>query len=247
MNQEINEGTISKALHKKFETQFYQLSNAYVFSWESDFFSVSKEKYCQEIEIKISKADFFNDFEKQKHKIFQASIEEKEIIFISHGQGVGEKICEYKTASLQSPYFHSFRDKTHQQKYHYEHHDYLDGFRWFRLQERIEVAYAPATKIKPIYLQKTLYPHKFWYCAPESLAQEILQHIPDYAGLLQFSFDLKGRESIDVLKKAPFIHKRKMELNKILLDKFYYRNKELLKELNAYKKYYNERHDAPSI
>ena len=80
--QQINEGTISKALHKKFETQLYQLSNAYVFNWESDFFSLSKEGYCQEIEIKISKADFLNDFEKQKHKIFQASIEEKEIIFI---------------------------------------------------------------------------------------------------------------------------------------------------------------------
>jgi hypothetical protein len=40
-----------------------------MFDWESDFFAISKSKYSIEVEVKISRSDFFNDFKKNKHNI----------------------------------------------------------------------------------------------------------------------------------------------------------------------------------
>jgi len=38
-------------------------------SYEADLLVVSKAKYCTEVEVKISMADWKNDFEKRKHKV----------------------------------------------------------------------------------------------------------------------------------------------------------------------------------
>ena len=42
----------------------YKLQNTYVFNWESDFFCISTSNYIYEIEIKISRSDFKNEFNK---------------------------------------------------------------------------------------------------------------------------------------------------------------------------------------
>ena len=51
----------------------YTVGNLYLFkyNWETDFLVVQKASgYCYEIEIKISRSDFFNDFKKtEKHSI----------------------------------------------------------------------------------------------------------------------------------------------------------------------------------
>lgn len=50
----------------------YKLENVYVHNWEADSFSVTSTKYSYEIEIKVSRSDFFNDFKKDKHHLFKS-------------------------------------------------------------------------------------------------------------------------------------------------------------------------------
>lgn len=50
----------------------YKLKNVYVHNWEADSFSVTSTGYSYEIEIKISRSDFFNDFKKDKHHLFKS-------------------------------------------------------------------------------------------------------------------------------------------------------------------------------
>ena len=71
-----SEGSIVKLLSSKYkDTTRFRVSNIYVFKddWESDFFIVQKASgYCYEIEIKITRADFFADFKKrEKHEILK--------------------------------------------------------------------------------------------------------------------------------------------------------------------------------
>lgn len=49
-----------------------QLSNIYLFKWESDVFNLSKSDIVTEYEIKVSRSDFFADFNKtEKHKVLE--------------------------------------------------------------------------------------------------------------------------------------------------------------------------------
>lgn len=48
----------------------YLLNNVYMFNWESDLFAISTSGYVVEIEVKISRSDFFADFKKAKHALF---------------------------------------------------------------------------------------------------------------------------------------------------------------------------------
>jgi len=48
----------------------YQLTNAYVFDWESDFFCIANSGYSYEVEVKVSRSDYIADFNKTKrHRI----------------------------------------------------------------------------------------------------------------------------------------------------------------------------------
>jgi len=52
----------------------YKVSNSYVFrhDWETDFFVLQRSGICYEIEIKVSRSDFFADFKKKdKHDILR--------------------------------------------------------------------------------------------------------------------------------------------------------------------------------
>lgn len=73
------EKTIQKNLEKRFDSGNikYTAGNLYLFKddWETDFLVVQKSGYCYEIEIKISRSDFFNDFKKKnKHLILNEGI-----------------------------------------------------------------------------------------------------------------------------------------------------------------------------
>jgi hypothetical protein len=68
------EKSIQASLEKRFDSNNikYTVSNLYLFrhNWETDFLVVQKSGYCYEIEIKISRSDFLNDFKKvDKHSI----------------------------------------------------------------------------------------------------------------------------------------------------------------------------------
>jgi len=60
-----SEESIAEALWYKYPHAEYRVPNIYVYGWESDFWVQAKSGYTYEIEIKISKSDFLNDF---KHK-----------------------------------------------------------------------------------------------------------------------------------------------------------------------------------
>jgi hypothetical protein len=74
-----SEKTIQKNLEKRFDSGNikYTVGNLYLFKddWETDFLVVQKSGYCYEIEIKISRSDFLNDFKKKnKHLILNEGV-----------------------------------------------------------------------------------------------------------------------------------------------------------------------------
>ena len=60
----MNSSDIKKRLRVQFGYYDYKLYNTYIYSWESDFFAISKSGYSVEVEIKISRGDFNNDYKK---------------------------------------------------------------------------------------------------------------------------------------------------------------------------------------
>jgi hypothetical protein len=234
---EFAEYTICEGLYKKFDNQLYKLKNTFVFNWESDFFSMSADGYFQEVEIKISKADFLKDFEKEKHKYFQAYVDKKEVFFISKGRTSGSFICEYEEGVLRN---RAWGYRHLKNVFEYNHEDYLNGFRNYHLEYITRKAYAPATSIRLVTLSKSLVPNKFWYCVPEQLITQVKDMIPDYAGLLKASIGKYGME-VAVVKKAPFVHKNKLNLNGILLGKFYHKSLEQERMIQLFKKEMNKK------
>lgn len=66
MDTQLTEQKIQKALNKFFASEKYNIDGLFVFSWESDKLLRTQAGYYYEFEVKISRADFKNDF---KHKI----------------------------------------------------------------------------------------------------------------------------------------------------------------------------------
>jgi hypothetical protein len=56
---------IQRDIWNHYYNNYYNISNAFVFYWESDFLTMTSSKYFIEIEIKISRSDFKNDFKKK--------------------------------------------------------------------------------------------------------------------------------------------------------------------------------------
>lgn len=65
-NEELTEQSIQRRLNRFFASWKYNVDGLYVFEWESDKLIWTKAGYIYEFEIKISRADFKNDF---KHKV----------------------------------------------------------------------------------------------------------------------------------------------------------------------------------
>lgn len=75
-NIKWSESLIQDVLSERFLSQSskkYELFNLFVYSWESDYLCITKTGYIHEIEIKISREDFFNDFKHkdEKHKLLK--------------------------------------------------------------------------------------------------------------------------------------------------------------------------------
>lgn len=90
------ERSIQKRLqHRCIEKQHDPMShNSFLYSWESDFLSITRTGYVHEYEIKISKSDFKADFKKvEKHQVLQ------------HGYYIRKRtICVRGTASGKMRY-----------------------------------------------------------------------------------------------------------------------------------------------
>lgn len=71
--EELDSKDIISSLQLRFINHKYQINNAFIFNWESDFFSVSESGYVYEVEVKISRSDFKDDFNKvDKHKLLES-------------------------------------------------------------------------------------------------------------------------------------------------------------------------------
>ena len=73
---EWTEKKIQDILKKHFlspNTKKYEITNLYVYGWESDYLAITKSMVAYEVEIKVSKADFKNDFKNKqdKHLLFE--------------------------------------------------------------------------------------------------------------------------------------------------------------------------------
>ena len=79
--QEYTESEIQKYLRWHFMTPNgakYQIENLFVYRWESDYLHITKAGYVYEVEIKVSRSDFFNDMKKvDKHQILENKYELK--------------------------------------------------------------------------------------------------------------------------------------------------------------------------
>ena len=55
-------------------TKKYNIYNLFVYTWESDYLAVTNSNYVYECEIKVTRADFFNDLKnkKEKHQILES-------------------------------------------------------------------------------------------------------------------------------------------------------------------------------
>lgn len=67
----MTERSIQRQLKSWYVNYDYKLTNVHMFSWETDFFAMTKSGYSIEIEIKCSRADFKKEFEckLEKHRL----------------------------------------------------------------------------------------------------------------------------------------------------------------------------------
>ena len=81
-DEPLNEQSIQRRLNSFFASDKYTVDNLYVFEWESDKLIWTRAGYIYEFEIKISRADFKNDFKhkKEKHIILQGPTEKEQMM-----------------------------------------------------------------------------------------------------------------------------------------------------------------------
>jgi hypothetical protein len=208
---------IYKALFRYYDNYEYKLSNSYIYNWESDFFGMSKAGYFLEVEVKVSRNDYFRDFIKEKHRLFK-DVMAKKTHTIERSPGQGDKICEYKTGKLISQYGEYARYLSVDHQWAYEKHNNKIGV-WANDYGRVSMIhpnheiYAEATRIHFREIAKIKCPNQLYFACPKDLIK--VSEIPGYAGLLYYD------RGIDLVKKAPYLHKVKQDMSAVLLSKFY--------------------------
>lgn len=105
------EAYIQKCLDGFFATNSvkYNIDGLYVFAWESDKLLETKAGYIYEFEIKISKADFKNDFKhkKSKHEILEACFSGEERVLSSFHKWY-EKTSKNQPMLIESKFVEQF-------------------------------------------------------------------------------------------------------------------------------------------
>lgn len=206
---------IQENLYKLYHNHIYHLYNSYLYSWECDYYSRSKSGTDYEVEIKLSRGDFFADFKKDKHRLFEACTGKDRFIVSPCGEYRGEVIAWYHTARLQHRR-HSHRRYSQQKIADMAtHDDFLNGYKHFYLQKENRAVYAMGTRIVISSVDKLVVPNRFYYACPEGLIKP--EEIPPYAGLIYCSIGHAWE-----VKKSPFLHKRRVDLTSALLKKFYW-------------------------
>lgn len=216
---------IYKSLFFLFHNYEYKLCNSYIYNWESDFFAVSKAGYSIEVEVKVSRGDYFRDFEKDKHLLFSDHLAKKtHHIYRNKYRVLSEDsvICSYWEPIIEFDYNGKER-KSHWKKYnwHKEIRNGVDGYlvndyghSW--VQKRKVEIFAKSTHIQILPINEILCPNSLYYAVPKGLIKP--NELPAYAGLIEIP---SGFGSAEIIKKAPYMHKVKHSLTSILLSKYY--------------------------
>ena len=182
-NFKFSEGFIQDSLSHFFAPNSvkYDIDGLYVFDWESDKLLETRSGYIYEFEIKISRADFKNDFKhkKDKHIILEGPEKYPDKYLPKYYERLEES---RKSGGRAEEYFHKWADENS--------------------------LYLVSAHKRPNY---------FYYATPPDLIKE--DEVPKYAGLVY----VNQWGGISIVKKAPCLHKEKIddaELN--LGEKFYY-------------------------
>ena len=176
----------------------YLLCNTYIFAWESDIFGISKKGYTYEIEVKSSRADFNADFSKlNKHKILKSAYNGKEIATLRTGMKY-----EYEVIPRHSPAPIKRTVITSDMK----------PIKSFENTKEI---------CSNISFIKIFSPHRFYYATPKGMVQK--HEVPQYAGL----YWIDETNKLITKKRAPLLHKIKIDFTSKLLHKFYHKSLQL--------------------
>jgi len=99
----MNAKEVLRSVKRHFGNYDYPLFNCYMYAWECDFWALSTSKYSVEVEVKISRADFFKDFKKtSKHEMFAAHKQEHAIYYKQPYRQYGDRpIKEGAYSSLE--------------------------------------------------------------------------------------------------------------------------------------------------
>lgn len=232
---------IFKAVYRHFIRYDYKLFNSFIFPWESDFFAESSSGYYVEVEVKVSRGDYFRDFQKEKHKLFKAHRDKRTHLVVGQEQrGRVQDWRDYGTRGSE-PIVSSFVDVRITWPYHPEGRNVIRGHfphqltgneltGWqydYRAQKylandygepRIErkqmFVYAPHTRVQISKLEDHRCPNRFYFAVPEGLVKP--EEVPDYAGLI---YVRDGNPH--VVREAPYLHKKKDNLDHKILDRFH--------------------------
>jgi hypothetical protein len=197
----LTEKKIQKALMNKFESHKYKFINVYYFDNESDWLSFLPTGYCYEIEVKISRSDFKADFKKPRHEVRT-----------KQGSGNTHYIERRSdSAKVISDPDWDFCRNFPELVIAMEYNRY--GSR--RGDTDIRLSYTPYSPIEFREIKNLKLPNKFFYAVPEGMIKP--EEVPDYAGLLYITEDLKVKK----IKDGKFIHKDFLSPEK-LFDKTYY-------------------------
>ena len=169
----MTESKIQEILISNFD-HLYQLTNVFVFGWESDYFGMTKGTgYIYEVEIKLSKSDFHADFKKEeRHRCLELAKQERITIPREEEKKYG-KTGEIETST-----------------------DRLGN-----LRQRPVHGYIPQGYSK-LVIKNNMVPNRFFYAVPKKLFDDIKDLVPDYAGLiLMEKYDMKIVKQAPLLHK----------------------------------------------
>ena len=140
----------------------------------------------------IFKSDWESDFFVQKQNGYSYEFEVK----ISRSDYFSDKNKITKHSILKTG---AYNKKS-------SHISYLNGIR--EVSEETEI------------VKHNFRPNKFFYVVPSGMITE--SELPDYAGLFYYEGDIyKGNCGLIKIKDAPFIHREKLDFEKVLCSKFY--------------------------
>lgn len=202
---EFTAANINRCMRNHFQANFINLPNVYVYNEESDLFSITKDDYAHEIEVKISKADFKADFKKRKHDIIEKCLQGFDK-YIVRG-GIVNETCNIEF--LENSRRHWERRVENTKGYDTTWKEYVSSVTRSRSKNYSQYIYIQDIDDK-------ILPNKFSFAVPEGLIDK--SEVPSYAGL----YYINEFGKVKNVKRAKFIHKDKFSNWRYLCQKMYY-------------------------